>query len=202
LAYWIGSLATFWITFSKLLGISDGLHLVATVAVYFHPARCIGSMMPPVLYLTLDMIETTFFALAALIYSVAVSSGSMATAAYCNQMDHLALGHALTLIIWCGGGIGFLAYAKQKLGKPAFNTACSLACMVISVNLVRDGQRKSGLILILGSVQLAQFNDEYILRTLKIVLTGVLISNIICYILWPRSAATKLKCNCSIFLLT
>jgi hypothetical protein len=43
------------------------------------------------------------------------------------------------LIVWCGGGIGLLAFAKQKLGKPAFNTACSLACMVIFVNLVRDG---------------------------------------------------------------
>jgi len=85
------------------------------------------------------MIETTGFALTALTYSVGITSGSMATAAYFNQIDSLALGHALTLLIWCGGGIGLLAYAKQKLGKPAFNTACSLACMVIFVNLVRDG---------------------------------------------------------------
>ena len=85
------------------------------------------------------MIETTGFALAALTYSVLVSSGSMATAAWFNYSHRLALGHALILIIWCGGGIGLLAFAKQKLGKPAFNTACSLACMVISVNLVRDG---------------------------------------------------------------
>jgi len=85
------------------------------------------------------MIETTGFALAALAYSVAVSSGSMATAAYFNQIHHLPLGHTLVLIVWCGFGTGFLAYAKQKLGKPAFNTACSLACMVIFVNLIRDG---------------------------------------------------------------
>jgi len=89
------------------------------------------------------MIETTGFALAALAYSVAVSSGSMATAAYFNQIHRLELGHAITLITWCGGGLGLLAYAKLKLAKPAFNTACSLACMVISVNLVRDGASKS-----------------------------------------------------------
>lgn len=47
--------------------------------------------------------------------------------------------------------------------------------------------------LILGSVQLAQFSAEYILRILKIVLMGVLISNVICYFLWPRSAITNLK---------
>ena len=85
------------------------------------------------------MIETTGFALASLAYSVAISSGSMATAAYFNSIDSLDLGHAIILIVWCGGGIGLLAYAKQKLGKPAFTTACSLACMVIFVNLVRDG---------------------------------------------------------------
>jgi hypothetical protein len=90
------------------------------------------------------MIETTGFALAALTYSVAVSSGSMATASYFNSIHSLALGHATTLMVWCGGGLGLLAYAKQRLGKPAFNTACSLACMVISVNLVRDGTTTLG----------------------------------------------------------
>jgi hypothetical protein len=85
------------------------------------------------------MIETTGFAIAALMYSLIVSSGSMATAAYCNRIDHLSLGHLLVLVVWCGGGIGLLAFAKQTLSKPAFNTACSLACMAISVNLVRDG---------------------------------------------------------------
>jgi hypothetical protein len=85
------------------------------------------------------MVETSGYAFAALLYSVAVASGSMGTAAYFNSIDYLELGHLLTLIIWCGGGLGFLAYAKLKVGKPAFNTACSLACMVISVNLVRDG---------------------------------------------------------------
>jgi hypothetical protein len=89
------------------------------------------------------MIETTGFALAAVAYGVIVSAGSMATAAYFNNIHSLFVGHATTLIIWCGGGIGLLAYAKQKLGKPAFNTACSLACMVISVNLVRDGTSQS-----------------------------------------------------------
>jgi len=43
LAYWLGSLAVFWTAFAMFLGKSDGMHLVATVAVYFHPARTIGS---------------------------------------------------------------------------------------------------------------------------------------------------------------
>ena len=44
MAYWLGSLATFWVLFAEFLGKSDGMHLVATVAVYFHPARSIGSI--------------------------------------------------------------------------------------------------------------------------------------------------------------
>ena len=93
------------------------------------------------------MIETTGFALAALAYSVVVASGSMATAAYFNQIDHLDLGHTVILVGWCGCGIAILAYAKQRLQKPAFNTACSLASMVIFVNLVRDGASRHVLIL-------------------------------------------------------
>jgi hypothetical protein len=138
------------------------------------------------------MIETTGFALTAVAYSVLVSSGSMATAAYFNNIHSLFVGHATTLIVWCGGGLGLLAYAKQKLGKPAFNTACSLACMLISVNLVRDGTDYYSA-LTLGSVQLAQFSADYILRSLRIILMGILISNLICYLLWPRSGITKLK---------
>jgi len=141
------------------------------------------------------MVETTGLALAALIYSVFVSSGSMATASYFARIGHLELGHAVTLAVWCGGGLGLLAYAKVKLRKPAFNTACSLACMVISVNLVRDGPLLSlnRKLISPGSVQLALFNEDYILKTFKIVLTGVLISNFVCYLFWPRSAITNLK---------
>lgn len=43
LAYWFGTLATLGVVFSEIMGKSDGMHLVATVAVYFHPARSIGS---------------------------------------------------------------------------------------------------------------------------------------------------------------
>ena len=132
-------MATFCLPFAEFLGKVDGLHLVATVAVYFHPARSIGSTFPLWSKINIGMVVTTGYAFAALIYSVFVASGSMATSAYFNSINHLDLGHALTLIIWCGGGIGLLAYAKMKVGNPAFNTACSLACMVISVNLVRDG---------------------------------------------------------------
>lgn len=47
LAYWMGSLAVFWTAFTMFLGKSDGMHIVATVAVYFHPARTIGSNSIP-----------------------------------------------------------------------------------------------------------------------------------------------------------
>ena len=40
---------------------------------------------------------------------------------------------------------------------------------------------------------MAKFSEEYILRILVIVLTGVFISNAICYTIWRRSAITKLK---------
>ncbi|OLL23844.1 hypothetical protein NEOLI_004340 [Neolecta irregularis DAH-3] len=108
LAYFIGSLSVFIPLLGNLLGKSDGKHLVATVAVYFHPFRTIGSM-----------IEANCFALFAL---------------------------ALGLFT----GIG------------------------------RD-------------VQEGEFATPKIAQITCIVALGTLISNVVCYTLWPMSAIYDVK---------
>jgi hypothetical protein len=44
LAYLLGSMFTFLPPLAKFLGNQDGKHIVATITVYFHPARSAGSM--------------------------------------------------------------------------------------------------------------------------------------------------------------
>ncbi|KAL8658644.1 MAG: hypothetical protein Q9226_000859 [Calogaya cf. arnoldii] len=44
IAYLLGSLATFVPAIAAMLGQQDGKHMVATITVYFHPARSQGSM--------------------------------------------------------------------------------------------------------------------------------------------------------------
>jgi hypothetical protein len=110
LAYVLGSLATLVAPIAGILGHNDGKHVVATVIVYFHPARTTGSM-----------IEASIFALIAFAYSAVVSFGSMAVAVFFGSQNLLYVGHILVLFIFCGGGLGAIGWLKQKLNNPLVN---------------------------------------------------------------------------------
>lgn len=110
IAYLLGSLATFVVPLAAFLGKSDGKHAVATVVVYFHPARSIGGM------------EQAFvLAWIAFFYAAAVGFGSMAVSVFFGRHDLLGVGHVIVLIVFLGHGLGLVAYTKQKLGDPLVN---------------------------------------------------------------------------------
>lgn len=110
IAYLIGSLATFLPPVSAFLGHNDGKHMVATITVYFHSARSAGSMA-----------EATICGLVAFIYAAVLSFTSMGVSVFFGSQDLITLGHILVLIIFCGGGLGFVAWTKQKLENPLVN---------------------------------------------------------------------------------
>jgi hypothetical protein len=95
---------------SDWLGHSDGKHMVATVIVYFHPARSLGSM-----------VEATLLALCAFLYAAVVSLASMAVSMFFGHHHLLVVGHAIVLIVFCGGALGLVGWTKQKLGNPLVN---------------------------------------------------------------------------------
>jgi hypothetical protein len=113
MAYLLASLATFVPVISDLLGRSDGKHVVATVVTYFHPSRSAGSM-----------IEACLLALVAFIYAAFVSFTSMAVSVFFGKHDLLAVGHGIVLAIFCGAGLGFVGWLKQRLGNPLVNVVC------------------------------------------------------------------------------
>ena len=87
LAYTLGSLATFWSPLSDFLGRPDGKHVVATLTVYFHPARSVGSM-----------IEAVLIAIVAVAYAELVSILSMCTSVlFGGVLGMVPLAHALVL---------------------------------------------------------------------------------------------------------
>jgi len=106
----------------------------------------------------------------------------MATAIGFNSIDQRALGHAVVLIIWLCGGIGFIAYWKHRLGDPLVGVASSMASMVIFFNVTRE-----------GSLQLGHFNLTKLLQYFFIVLLGLVISVLVNCSLWPVSARDNLK---------
>lgn len=97
-AYLLGSLATFVPPIAGFLGQQDGKHMVATVTVYFHPARSAGSML-----------EAMLLATAAFAYAVFICFTSMAISIFFGRtLDLLVIGHVIVLILFCGEALALL----------------------------------------------------------------------------------------------
>ncbi|KAJ5668775.1 hypothetical protein N7462_009845 [Penicillium macrosclerotiorum] len=174
LAYFLGSLATFIPAISNYLGHQDGKHMVATVTVYFHPARSQGSM-----------IRALICALLAFCYSAFLSITSMLVENFFQDtLNMSALGHAVVLIVFCGGGLGFVGWTKQRLGDPLVNVACSLTALSTITVLTKE-----------GAVQSGDLSLNKITQVLKMVIMGVLVAMTVSFVIFPISARKKLRAN-------
>lgn len=174
LAYLLGSLATFVPLLSAALGNQDGKHVVATVTVYFHPARSQGSMY-----------KALICAFLAFLYAAFVSLTSMCVSMFFQDtLNLLPVGHAVVLIVFCGGGLGFIGWTKQRLGDPLVNVACSLASLSTITVLTKEGAVQS------GDLSLAK-----ILQVLKMVSMGVTATMAVSFLIFPISARKQLRSN-------
>ncbi|EER39196.1 conserved hypothetical protein [Histoplasma capsulatum H143] len=134
IAYLIGTLGTFLPVFAAFLGRQDGKHMVATITVYFHPARTRGSM-----------ILATMHAFLAFIYATFISVASMGISLFFeDKLDLLPLGNAIVLLVFCGGGLGFVGWVKLRRADPLANVACSLASLAIITVLTKEGAVQQG----------------------------------------------------------
>ncbi|KAI9368946.1 transcriptional regulator of RNA polII, SAGA, subunit-domain-containing protein [Aspergillus egyptiacus] len=163
LAYLLGSLATFVPFLAAFLGHQDGKHVVATITVYFHPARSQGSMYKALICAFLAFIYTAFVS---------------------DSLGMLALGHAIVLIVFCGGGLGFIGWTKQRLGDPLVNVACSLASLSTISVLTKE-----------GAVQAGDLSFAKISQVLKMIVMGVTATMAVSFLIFPVSARTKLRSN-------
>ena len=129
------------------------------------------------------MVEAGCFALISLAFSAFASLACMITVNVFNHEFHrVHLGHLFTLVFWCTSSTGLLALAKYRIGKPTFNTACSLAALVFFSMLTYE-----------GSVQAGDIDFRRLGELLKIVLFGIFISILVCTLLWSRSAIVLLQ---------
>jgi hypothetical protein len=170
-AYVLGSLATFVPPISSLLGRNDGKHMVATVTVYFHPARSAGSMA-----------EATLLAILAFAYAAAVSFSSMAVSVFFAKQDLLKVGHVIILIVFCGGGLGLVGWTKQRLGNPLVNVGCSLTSLALITVLTKE-----------GAVQTGHFSYNKVLQVLKMVGMGIFAAALVNFLVKPQLARKALR---------
>ncbi|KAK4236730.1 Fusaric acid resistance protein-like-domain-containing protein [Achaetomium macrosporum] len=172
LAYTLGSLATFWSPLSDFLGRPDGKHVVATLTVYFHPARSVGSM-----------IEAVLIAIVAVAYAELVSILSMCTSVlFGDVLDMVPLAHVLVLVVFIGGGFGFIGWVKQKMNNPLVNVGSTLASLAIISVVTKETA-------VLASV----FSNQKIVQISKMLVMGVTITTLVNLLVWRESAVSALR---------
>lgn len=146
--------------------------MVATITVYFHPARSAGSME-----------EAALLGFAAFAYATFLSISSMATSVFFEtQLDKIELAYFLVLIVFVGGGLGFVGWFKQKYNAPLVSVACSLASLASITVLTKE-----------NAVQTGVFSNHKIVQVLKMVIMGILSTSAVSLLIWPVSARTDLR---------
>ncbi|CCM03886.1 uncharacterized protein FIBRA_06037 [Fibroporia radiculosa] len=169
-AYFIASLFTFSPYLSGLISDmtnygsgesppSPSGHMVATVAVYFNPAKTLGGM-----------VEADIFCLTGLLFAAFVSLSSMSMFWFFEVQPGWEWLADMLVLLWIGMGMSVVAYMKVWMAKPSFNTA-----IILFVVVVREG----GL--------------ETLLQVSFVISCGALVSNVVCAVLWPQSAAKNLQ---------
>ncbi|KAL2159112.1 hypothetical protein VTH06DRAFT_2871 [Thermothelomyces fergusii] len=172
LAYTLGSLATFLSPLSNFLGRPDGKHVVATLTVYFHPARSIGSM-----------IEAVLIAIVAVAYAELVSILSMCTSVlFGGVLGKVALAHGLVLLVFIGGGFGFMGWVKQKMNNPLVNVGSTLASLAIITVVTKE-----------TAVFTSVFSNQKIVQLLKMLIMGITITTVVNVLVWRVSAVSALR---------
>ncbi|KAJ9612633.1 hypothetical protein H2200_004230 [Cladophialophora chaetospira] len=174
LAYLLGSLATFVPQLSDLFGRQSSKHMVATITVYFHPARSLGSML-----------DALILAVSAFLYVALISFLSMSVAVFfADTVQLIELGHAIVLVVFVGGGLGLVAWVKLKKNDPLVNIACSLVSLTAVTILTKE-----------GAVQAGDYSIKSILQILKMIVAGVLATMLVSFLIFPISARHILKKN-------
>lgn len=177
LAYFLGSLFTYYTPLSRfMVGLTqDGPgekypsaagHMVATVAVYYNPAKTIGGMLEADIYCVMGLGFASF-----------ISLGSMYT--YWALEPHAGwewLADSLVLI-WICVGMSLLAWFKIWIAKPTFNPAASMTSIILFIVVVKEG------------------GVETLLQVALLVAIGACVSNLVCITLWPQSAKKHLQAN-------
>lgn len=131
------------------------------------------------------MFEALICSFAAFLYAAFVSVTSMAVSVFFGDtLDLMPLGHALVLIIFVGGGLGYIGWTKQRLGDPLVNTACSLASISLITILTKE-----------GAVQAADFSFAKITQVLKMLVMGIIATMAVSFLIFPISAKNKLRQN-------
>lgn len=129
------------------------------------------------------MVEAILCAVVAFIYAVIICFSSMGVSIFFGRtLDLIVLGHVVVLMIFCGAGLGFVGWIKQRLGHPLINVACSLTSLAIITVLTKE-----------GAVQAAEFSDDKVVQVMIMIFMGVVATTTVSLLISPISAKSELR---------
>nr|XP_018261601.1 uncharacterized protein I303_06041 [Kwoniella dejecticola CBS 10117]OBR83759.1 hypothetical protein I303_06041 [Kwoniella dejecticola CBS 10117] len=152
---------------------ANSAHMVATIVVYYNPAKTLGNMLLSTRYC---------FVLA--VFGSLVSLAAMGTI---ELFDHFSPSHGsawdwisetgdwVVCVLWIGGSMSTLAWSKLWVGNASYNSGCSMAAIIIYSVVIKEGA------------------FPRLLEALYIVAVGVAISIVICVTIFPSSATSKFQ---------
>lgn len=106
----------------------------------------------------------------------------MSVAAGFDELGLIEVSYAFILIVFCAGGLGLIGWSKHWMANPVYGSACSMAATSIITVLTKENA------LIQGDIAWQVLRQNTIT-----VIMAVLISNLVCHILWPIYAVDEMK---------
>lgn len=129
------------------------------------------------------MIEGTWIAIIAVLYAELVSIASMATSVFFGSTLHMVtLAYTLVLLVFVGGGFGFLGWVKQRLNNVLVNVGSTLASLSMISVLTKE-----------NAVQEHVFSNQKIIQVFKMLICGCIITVAVNLLLWRTSARSQLR---------
>ncbi|OXG16573.1 hypothetical protein C361_04943 [Cryptococcus neoformans Tu259-1] len=148
-------------------------HMVATIVVYFNPAKTLGNMFLSTRYCFVLAVLSTVVSLLA---TLTIRAFDHYSPSHGERWDFISeMGDWIVCIIWIGGTMGVLAWSKLWVGNPSFNSGCSMAAMILYNVVIKEGAVPK------------------LIEILLIVFTGVCITNLVCITVAPVSATSNLQ---------
>lgn len=170
LAYTIASLFVY-TRLSAFLGTTASKHTIASVCVYFHPARTVGGML-----------QAITFAFGMLGWSLLVAFVVMAACHGFYDLNWAHEGATFLLILFSGWAFGMIGYFKVKVSNPTFDTACSVAVIFLVSVLLKEDDVQHGIMSL-----------DQLFTYLIMALIGVTIAALVCVLIGQVRAETLVR---------
>ena len=189
ISYFLASLVVYSPTISDMLGSSDSKHLTCTVCVYFHPSRSVGSMLQALMFVSFSLffgigISIFTFMLISLYLDDDTGDQQLHLWRYVTLESPAVI--TMTLLICCTS-LGLISFWKHRVCKQTFNTACSLAAILIISSVIKVYSR-----LLDSNGDTISIPWEKIASIISCVICGCLISVLVCFTIWRKWAQKDL----------